>query len=182
MGRASYYYIDGIRSKRLVTKFLQAEDWSDWTKFFDRDKGRFDAVFDKEKSEMKARMWVNHQLSRYQDQTYGMQWLIDQGTKEKIGQCGLLLQDIDGVMELEVGYHTFPEYWGNGYATEAAQMFRDFGFRSLPVRSIISMVDPKNFASQRVAERNGMTRGAFKKWKGVEYYVYRITREEWQEL
>ncbi|WP_109831539.1 GNAT family N-acetyltransferase [Reichenbachiella versicolor] len=182
MKRASYYYIDGLKSERLETKFLEPDDWKYWAKYFERDGGRFSKEFDKEKSEMKAKMWINHQLSRYQDQSYGMQWIIHRETSERIGQCGLLLQNIDRVMELEIVYHTFPEYWGNGYATEAAKLFRDFGFRSLPIRSIISLVDPKNFSSHRVAERNGMIRGAFRKWKGVEYYVYRITRKDWEEL
>lgn len=183
MTRTSYYYIDGLTSERLTTKFLEAEDWSDWTTFFEpRDGGRFSPEFDQEKREMKAKMWVNHQLARYQDRTYGMQWLVQKETGEKIGQCGLLLQDVDGQVELEVAYHIFKEHRGKGYASEAAQLFRDFGFRSLPVKSIISMVDPRNYPSQKVAERSGMTRGAFKKWKGIEYYVYRITRQEWENL
>ena len=179
---ANYYYIDGLQSKRLITKFLDTDDWKEWAKIYDaKDSIRFSDQFGQEKREMKAKMWVRHQLTRYVDQTYGMQWIINKDTGEKIGQCGLLLQDINGKIELEVGYSIFKDYWGQGYAKEGARLFVDFGFKSLRVSSLISLIDPKNYPSQRVAERIGMTRGAFRKWKGVDYYVYRITREDWEK-
>lgn len=73
-----------------------------------------------------------------------------------IAQIGLLLQDVEGKKEVEVGYHLFPEYWGNGYATEAAKACMEWGFKNLKVPRIISLIAPENKASQNVALRNGL--------------------------
>src|SRR3990167_7224172 len=35
---------------------------------------------------------------------------------EFVGQVGLLLQEVEGKKEVEVGYHILPEHWGKGYA------------------------------------------------------------------
>jgi RimJ/RimL family protein N-acetyltransferase len=60
--------------------------------------------------------------------------------------------------EPELGYITLPEHAGQGYATEAARAARDWGLRLLP--TLVSYVDPKNQASDRVAERLGAVRDA----------------------
>jgi [ribosomal protein S5]-alanine N-acetyltransferase len=87
---------------------------------------------------------------------------------------------VDGERQVEVAYALAPEFWGRGYATEAARAIRDHAFRTLDVPHLISLIDPENAASIRVAQRNGM---AF--WKTAEFRahlvrVYRITRAEWE--
>lgn len=72
-----------------------------------------------------------------------------------IGDCGLTWQRIDGVEELEIGYHVRPELQGQGLATEAAQASRDLAI-SLGHRRLISIIHPDNIASRRVAEKVGM--------------------------
>ena len=42
------------------------------------------------------------------------------------------------------------------YATEAAQSVRDYAFNTLRLPRLISMIDPQNVASIRVAEKLGM--------------------------
>lgn len=46
-----------------------------------------------------------------------------------IGRCGLLSQEIDGERHVEVAYALGTEFWGRGYATEAARACRDHAFR-----------------------------------------------------
>jgi ribosomal-protein-alanine N-acetyltransferase len=98
-----------------------------------------------------------------------------------IGRCGLLEQEIDeGERHVEVGYALGTEFWGRGYATEAARACRDHAFRTLQVPHVISLILPDNAASIRVAEKNGM---AFWKVAAVKSYlacVYRITRAKWE--
>ena len=99
-----------------------------------------------------------------------------------MGRCGLLSQEVDGERHVEVAYALAPEFWGRGYATEAAVASRDHAFRTLDVPHVVSLILPDNAASIRVAERNGM---AF--WKMAEFRtclvrVYRITRVGWEGL
>ena len=53
--------------------------------------------------------------------------------------------------ETELGWAILSRYWGNGYATEAARAAR----ASLERERIISLINPENVRSQRVAEKLG---------------------------
>jgi RimJ/RimL family protein N-acetyltransferase len=100
-----------------------------------------------------------------------------------VGRCGLIMQHIDGVDEVEVGYALGAGFWGRGYAAEAAIASRDRAFRELGVPHVISLIHPDNARSIAVARRNGMTlwkTTTFKEMPGIG--VWRITRAEWERL
>jgi RimJ/RimL family protein N-acetyltransferase len=58
----------------------------------------------------------------------------------------------------ELGWRLASGAWGQGFATEAAAAARDDAFGRLGVPELISLIDPGNVRSQRVAEKVGMTR------------------------
>jgi len=59
---------------------------------------------------------------------------------------------------VEVGWRFRPEYWGHGYATEAARLALDYGFESLQLPEIVSFTAADNLPSRKVMERIGMQR------------------------
>ncbi|HVG03926.1 MAG TPA: GNAT family N-acetyltransferase [Burkholderiaceae bacterium] len=59
---------------------------------------------------------------------------------------------------VEVGWRFRPLFWGRGYATEAAQLALDYGFRKLQLPEIVSFTAAGNLRSRRVMERIGMQR------------------------
>ena len=83
-------------------------------------------------------------------------------TGEFAGFVGLAIPSFlpDVLPAVEVGWRLAREHWGNGYATEGAWASLAHGFGALELRQIISIIDPLNTASVRVAERLGMTRGS----------------------
>ena len=85
-----------------------------------------------------------------------MNVLIHKKSQELIGWCGLLIQIVDNVEELEVGYSIIPKYWGNGYATEAVKKCVDYAFENNLRDSIISIIQVNNVESERVAIKNGL--------------------------
>jgi RimJ/RimL family protein N-acetyltransferase len=104
--------------------------------------------------------------------------MILKSTSELIGDCGLVRQSVDGVDEIEIGYHVRRDLWGQGYASEAARACRDHGFSTLSAERLISLIRPENVSSRRVAEKNGMTI-----WKEVTranllHYVYAIRHDQ----
>ena len=44
-----------------------------------------------------------------------------------IGDCGITIQNIDGELLPEIGYHIHKDFWRQGFATEAAAAVRDLG-------------------------------------------------------
>lgn len=84
-------------------------------------------------------------------------WPLEvKATREVIGDCGLLQKEIDGLDEIELVYVIARGHWGKGYATEIANALKLHGFETLDLRRLVSLVDPENAASQRVAEKIGM--------------------------
>lgn len=101
-----------------------------------------------------AAEWIEWNVRNYARGGLGL-WIISTPDGEFVGDCGLTWQLIDGVEELEVGYHVIPRLQGRGFATEAASACRDLA-RSLGHRRLVSIIHPENVASQRVAEKNGL--------------------------
>ncbi len=58
----------------------------------------------------------------------------------------------------EMGYIFNPDFWGKGYATEAARAWMEYAFTTLKIRRILCFCDPENTRSWRVMERLGMRR------------------------
>jgi RimJ/RimL family protein N-acetyltransferase len=56
---------------------------------------------------------------------------------------------------VELGWAIGREHWGNGYATEAARAVREWVYDAREVEQLISLIDPANTRSVRVAEKLG---------------------------
>ena len=59
--------------------------------------------------------------------------------------------------EAELSYRLACPFWGQGYATEAAQAMVQFGLSDLTLPRIVGLVDPQNAASVGVLRKVGMT-------------------------
>ena len=171
----AYSYTDGHSSDRIITRFLTGEDIPLWAGFFeDEESLRFLPDFGFTSNNEKAAHMINKQLDRYKEKRYGLQAIINKENGELLGLCGLLLQDVDGTKELEIGYHFFRKNWGKGYATEAARLFKNLGFETQQSDSIVSIIDVGNTRSQQVAIRNGMSLEKQIHWLDLEVYIYRV--------
>jgi RimJ/RimL family protein N-acetyltransferase len=174
-------YPENLESLRLYTKFVKKEDAQLWVKFFENeDSTRFLLLDNQFSNEAKATNWIEKQSDRYLNNQFGLQWIISKETNQKTGMVGLLLQEIESRQQLEIGYHLFPEYRGNGYAIEAAKMFRDFAFDVLSYDEIISIIHPGNYNSQKVALNNGMKHTGNATFRNIEVYIFRINRTQWK--
>ena len=98
-------------------------------------------------------------------------WTVELKDGPVVGFINLGLEWED--YETELGWMVLPAFEGNGYATEAATVARDFGQRMLP--TFVSYIDPSNARSTRVAERLGAVRDA-----GVESAILDSLSEDVQ--
>ena len=57
---------------------------------------------------------------------------------------------------IEIGWRFAPDYWGSGYASEAAKTVLAYGFETMGVTDIYSMSALRNKRSFGVMERIGM--------------------------
>jgi [ribosomal protein S5]-alanine N-acetyltransferase len=109
-----------------------------------------------------SREWVQGWLrgcleDYYRKWGFGLWAVVHKPDRRVIGFCGLTrFEDIDGQPEIEIGYRLARAFWGRGLATEAAGAVRDYAFCVLVLPRLVSIIDPQNAASVRVAEKNGM--------------------------
>jgi RimJ/RimL family protein N-acetyltransferase len=100
-----------------------------------------------------------------------------------IGRVGV--QYPEGWPSTEVAWTLGRAYWGQGYATEAAKASLDYGFKTTSLGKLISLIDPENQASLRVAQRLGYTKGGKATLvinKGAfECDVWEMPRDRWSK-
>jgi ribosomal-protein-alanine N-acetyltransferase len=104
-----------------------------------------------------------------------------------IGSCGIHISELNN-QQGQIGYCYNRHYWGQGYATEAAQALIKFGFDQLSLHRIFAFTDPKNIVSQRVLEKVGMQRegylqdNQFYKDKWHDSLLYAVVNYEWERF
>lgn len=104
-----------------------------------------------------ARGWIDWQLNLYRDHGFGLWALELKETDELVGQCGLTIQDVEGVDEIEIGYHISKLHWRSGLASEAACACRDHAFDVLGLDRIVITTAQDNIPSRGVAHKVGMS-------------------------
>ena len=89
------------------------------------------------------------------------------------------MQDIDGELLPEIGYHLNKKYWRRGYAKEASRAVKDWFFENTDFDAVYSYMNRENLPSWSTARANGMTRIKAFETEEEALFVYRITRGEW---
>ena len=105
----------------------------------------------------RTKQWIEKIIDSYEQRGWSLWATIHKADNKFIGRCGLMPQLVDGQREIEIGYMLAKEYWGRGLATEAAVASRNYGFEQLRSDRLISLIDPGNIASQKVAMKVGLT-------------------------
>jgi len=101
-----------------------------------------------------------------------------------LGEAGMILGP-DRFRIAEIYYSLHPDYWRNGYATEAVNALLHYGFTDLLLHRIEAGVAVENAASIRLLERVGMTREGRKRkvlpidGEWVDNYHYAILEEDY---
>ncbi len=102
-----------------------------------------------------ARSFIEGSLENFRRHSYGLWLVFERGSGQFVGFAGLLRSD-DATPSLL--YAIRPDFWGRGYATEAAGAVLRYAFEGLGVACVKADVDEPNAASVRVLEKLGMRR------------------------
>ena len=129
--------------------------------------------------EARVRNWINKNIERYRVFGFGLWAVCLKTTGEMIGDCGLTMQNINGTILPEIGYHIAKAYQHQGYAKEAARAVRDWAFANTTFGVVYSYMKKENAPSSAVARANGMTLLCeFTDNEGERTVIYGISREE----
>ena len=78
--------------------------------------------------------------------------------------------------EVELGYAFYPEFWGQGLATEVARALIEFGFGHLQLGSLVAETTLSNLPSQRVLTKAGFTQEREILIQSVPCVLFRLNR------
>lgn len=127
--------------------------------------------------------WIDSNMERYRIFGFGLWAVCLKESGEMIGDCGLTMQNIGGVIKPEIGYHIRGDKQRKGYAKEAASAVRDWTFYNTPFCEIYSYMKYTNEPSVKSAMSWGCHQvDEFEDEVNEVTKVFMITRDEWQEL
>ncbi|WP_047414106.1 GNAT family N-acetyltransferase [Cellulophaga sp. Hel_I_12] len=176
------YLLENQETERIIFRKIEKSDFNDWFEFHKNPITSQYWISELESPEIECENWYEKQFHRYQNDLGGMNTLIEKETGKLIGHCGLLVQNVDGKIELEIGYSLLPKFWNKGYATESAKKCRDFAFENKFSDSLISIISLTNKPSESVALKNGMHVSKVTDYRNNKVNIFRIYEYEWNKI
>lgn len=164
-----------LETERLILRKLKKSDVDEIFKMrSDADLMRY--IREPQTERRESFTWIRMISEKWDTEKIGFCGIIEKESQNFVGWCGLWrLKETD---EIEVGYAVQRNFWGKGYATEAAQKFLEYGFVELNLERIVAVAYPENTASQNVMKRLGMNFVKIGKFYGNELVQYAITKNE----
>lgn len=166
--------LHGEESERLYFRKVRPSDFEQWLPFYnDPNSTKYWSGLPQD-AKVACHQQFDRIFERYEKRLGGMNALILKSTQQFVGICGLLLQNVDNVEELEIGYSLLPEYRKLGLATEAAQRCKSFVLEHKLRDSLISIIHVDNIPSQKVAQKNGMSLDFSTTYKDNPVHIFRV--------
>jgi RimJ/RimL family protein N-acetyltransferase len=125
-----------IRTKRLLLREFNYHDWKETLEY--QTNSKYLRYYPwTERDEQSVREFVQRFIEWQNEQPRKkFQFAVTYSEQQRlIGNCGIRMES-HGDTEADIGYEFAPDFWGKGYATEAAQAIVSFGFRELKLHRI----------------------------------------------
>lgn len=172
--------IPQLQTERLLLRGFTQEDFEDYARLHaDPEVMRY--ISGNPVSRTDAWRGLAVMIGHWALRGYGMWGVERKSDGVFVGRVGLW--NPEGWPGLEVGWTLGREFWGQGYATEAARAATDFAFITQDISRLLSVIDVDNLPSQHVAERLGETRGEQRviEFAGKKFTadIWSISREDW---
>lgn len=177
-----------LSAKRLLLREMVEADWGPLYAYErEPEFRRYDP--DDLQSPLQFRLTIQALIAQQRDHPRTSYYftVVQHEEARVIGSCYIAVRD-GRSRQAEIGYMLGPAFWGQGFATEAANRLLAFGFDDLKLHRIFaSGVVSENAGSVRVLEKIGMRREAhFREshWFDGRWWdttLYAILEDEWRE-
>ena len=159
-----------LRTERLLMRGWRYEDYEPWAEILSDP--AVGAGLGKPDGFTPHEAWLDMSVlaAHWSLRGFG-HWVLEElETGDFVGRAGLYCPpDWPGI---EVGWTVARGHWGKGYAAEAGRAACEWAHDELELRHIISLIEPSNDKSVRVAEKLGETLEGRHRTRGFELLVY----------
>jgi len=168
------YVLFNKKSERLLFKEVKASDFEHWLPFHEEPLSSQYWSGLPSDPKIACKEQFNRIFERYNENKGGMNALFLKDSNTLIGLCGVLLQQVNGKIEFEIGYSILPKYWRQGFAFEAAEKCKHIAFEKEWTSSLISIIQVNNIPSQKTALKNGMFLDFTTTYHNNTVHIFRI--------
>lgn len=117
---------------------------------------------------------------QYKELGIGRWAVIHKDTGAFVGWAGLkyVTEEYNGYTNYyDLGYRLLRKFWGQGYATEAAEACLHYGYKEMKLEKIYAAADVNNNASNHILQKIGLSRRNQFLWGRQWCYWYEGTRQ-----
>lgn len=144
-----------IETKRCLLREITLEDLDDLYRLYEPEEMTryMDGLYEnREKEEEYTRAYIEHMYRFY---GYGLWLVVEKRTGETIGRAGLGHLEVEGEVQLELGYLIASQKQRQGYAFEVCQGILDYAREATEFATIHCLIQKENYASVCLAEKLG---------------------------
>ena len=177
-----------IKTKRLILRDLREEDEIVLHQLRSNPAVTQHIDYIKSETETDTHQWLRGTMmhnARLPRLSYNLA-IVRQLDDQVMGWIGIGQPSDPTLGDLDFGYALLPDYWRQGYISEALEALLGYAFQNLGAQRIFGECEAGNEASARVMEKVGLHLEA-RRWEHKEsteelsetlHYV--MSREEWQ--
>jgi ribosomal-protein-alanine N-acetyltransferase len=116
---------------------------------------------------------------RWKERGFGIWCVCEKGSKKMIGYSGF--QYLDKTPQVEILFGFLKDYWGRGFATEAANACLRFGFEEVQFEKVCAATHREDPASRWVFEKLGMAFDKKSEHYKIDSITFTVSRDEYTQ-
>ena len=171
-----------IETDRVILREMNRDDLDDLYATMLADPvivNRYPNLFNKQK----VLEIILRNIEFYRTLGFGLWAVCLKETGEMIGECGLIMETLNGEVKPEIDYHIRIDMLAKGYATEAAMAVRDWAFENTPFQEIyLYSKYHSNFTSNTVKTLGFHFLYEVEKEEKMTKKIYVITKSDWLNM
>ena len=168
-----------LETERLLLRWIREDDFEQYAKMC-RDPEVMRFIGGQLIGDFEVWRQMASLMGHWYFRGYGIWGVEEKSTGNLVGRIGFM--NPIGWPAFELGWTLGRDSWGKGYATEGAQRALAYAFTELGRDHVISLIDPANVASAKVAKRLGEKVEGKTELLGKEVLIHGIGREQWFAL
>ena len=140
-----------VQTERLVLRKFTAEDLDAAYILFNDDEVQKYLSQKNRRNREQLEVLLAKSINYWEKRGFGLFCVTEKNVGKMIGYCGF--QYFDNTTDIEIIFGYLKEFWGKGFATEAAKGCLKFGFEKLEFEKVLAATVPENVASRVVLEK-----------------------------